>query len=84
MKHEVAINRSLFKRNPMLYSRDPIAPNAPPENEPYLLGHDARNDGKSIDENPYDGILECLENVDWATGWADADRMLDEDDEGED
>jgi hypothetical protein len=79
MKHEIAINRSLLKRNPLIYPSDPIAPTAPPECEAYALGHDARNDFRPLDENPYDGILECVEYVDWAQGWADADRELDED-----
>jgi hypothetical protein len=55
----------------------PIAPTAPPENEPYALGCDARNDFKAIDENPYEHGSE--EHQDWAQGWADEDIALDED-----
>jgi hypothetical protein len=84
MKHEIAINRSLGKVDPRRIPRDPIAPTAPPECEAYALGHDARNDLRPIDENPYDGILECLDNIDWAQGWADADREREADDEGGD
>jgi hypothetical protein len=80
MKHEISISRSLTKRNPLIFPRDPIAPTAPPENEPYALGHDARMDGKTVDENPYDGP----DSIDWAQGWLDADRALDEDDDEED
>jgi hypothetical protein len=90
VKHEASINRSLRKRNPMLFprdidnyeSREPFAPTAPPENEPYALGHDARMDGKSIDENPYPPFSDYdFEHRDWAIGWFDADRALDEDDD---
>ena len=83
-------NRSLFKRNPMLWprdvdnyeSREPFAPTAPPECEAYALGHDARNDLRPIDENPYD--CACEDHHDWTIGWEDADRALDEDDDEED
>lgn len=47
------------------------------KSEPYSLGVDARNDGKSPDDNPYEWPSD--ECHDWATGWADADRALDED-----
>lgn len=85
MKHETAINLSLRKRNPMLFprdidnyeSREPFAPITPPECESYALGCDARNDLRPIDENPYEHGSE--EHQDWATGWADEDRALDED-----
>jgi hypothetical protein len=82
MKHEVAVTRSLRRVDPRRIPHNPIAPAAPPENEAYALGHDARNDGRPIDENPYEHG--CEDNQDWATGWADADRELDEDDEDED
>jgi hypothetical protein len=79
MKYEIAINRSLTKRNPLIFPRDPIAPTAPPECEAYALGHDARMDGKPIDKNPYHNSEP--DHVDWNCGWADADRALDEDEE---
>lgn len=85
MKHEIAINRGLAKRNPLLWprdidnyeSRETFAPTATPECEAYALGCDARNDFKAIDENPY--AHGCDDHQDWAQGWADADRALDED-----
>lgn len=86
MKHEIAINRSLRKVDPRYIPRDPIAPTAPPENEPYALGHDARNDMRPIDENPYPRLLGwdgANDFDDWAQGWTDADRALDEDEEEE-
>lgn len=76
MKHEIAINRSLRRRNPLIFPRDPIAPTAPPECEAYALGCDARNDFKSIDKNPYE--RGCDDHQDWEQGWADADRALDD------
>lgn len=71
MKHEIAINRALT-----------FEPKGPPERESYALGCDARNDMRPIDENPYEHS--CGDHQDWAEGWADADRALDEDgDEGD-
>ena len=82
MNREAAINRNLRKRDPTQFPRDPIASPAPPECEAYALGSDARNDFKPIDENPYEHGRE--DHQDWATGWSDADRALDEDgDEGD-
>jgi hypothetical protein len=65
-----------------LLPRDPIAPTTPPENEPYALGYDARNDGRPIDENPFP--YASRDNLDWDRGWADADREREADDEGGD
>jgi hypothetical protein len=76
MKHEIAISRGLRKVDPRRIPHDPIAPTAPSESESYALGHDARNDFRPIDENPY--ATGCEDHQDWATGWADADRALDE------
>jgi len=70
----------LFPRDIDNYeSREPFAPTAPPENEPYALGCDARNDFIPLEENPYE--LDHENNQDWAQGWFDADRALDEDDD---
>lgn len=47
------------------------------QSEAYLLGCDARNDFKPIDENPYPGFERMpypWEHLDWARGWVDADR----------
>ena len=79
MKHE-AINRSLIRKvDPRRFCLRSCP--CGKETESYALGHDARNDFRPIDENPYDGILECLEYIDWAQGWFDADRALDENDD---
>ena len=51
------------------------------ESESYALGYDARNDMRPIDDNPYDHG--CEDHQDWAQGWADADRALDDEDEAE-
>ena len=56
---------------------DPIGPTGMPECEAYALGHDARNDGKSPDDNPYEWPSDDYQ--DWAHGWEEADRALDED-----
>lgn len=77
MNREAAINRSLRKRNPMLFPRDPSF-GRPPDNEPYALGCDARNDGKAIDECPYESLDASAE---WARGWSDADREREADEE---
>ena len=76
-----ATNRSLFKRNPLLFPRDPVAQRI--ETESYSLGCDARNDGEPIDENPYANSGDCFDWIDWEKGWSDADRALDDDEGGD-
>lgn len=46
------------------------------QSEAYNLGCDARNDGKPIDENPYepgDHPVPYVEFSDWDRGWQDTD-----------
>lgn len=77
-------NRSLTKRNPLLFPRSPRTV----ESEAFNLGCDARNDLRPIDENPYEHDTrdhrQWSDHIDWSQGWWDADREREANDEGDD